>query len=87
MWLTHVRPPYEKGKTHGVPATTLPELKLPSVHHRGVVDTAAAPTQSNTQAAVNNLSKKGRTACAGEKWLGSWEGGKGVPETNPLILI
>ena len=82
MWLTYVLTPYLKGKTHGVPAT-IPELNLPFVHHRGVVDTAAAPTQSNTQAAVNNLSKKGRTACAGEKWLGSWEGGKGDLRQTP----
>ena len=77
MWLTYVLTPYLKGKTHGVPATTLPELNLPSVHHRGVVDTAAAPTQSNTQAAANNLSRKGRTTCRREViGMGGREGGK-----------
>ena len=85
MWLTYVLTPYLKGKTHGVPAT-IPELNLPFVHHRGVVDTAAAPTQSNTQAAVNNLSKKGRTACRREV-VGILGGREGRPETNPLILI
>ena len=94
IWLTYVLTPYLKGKTHGVPATTLPELNLPSVHHRGVVDTAAAPTQSNTQAAVNNLSKKGRTACRREVvgilgGIGRPEGreGRTVPERNPLAII
>ena len=37
-----------------------------------------APTKSNMQAAANNLSRKGRTACRREVvWMGGRKGGKG----------
>ena len=54
MWLTCVVLPEMKGKTHGVPSSTLP---MELVHH------CTAPTRSSTQAAANNLSRKGRTTC------------------------
>jgi hypothetical protein len=61
MWLTYW-PPWVKGNTQGVPFGTFAALEE-SVHHRGVVDTVAAPAQSNTQTAANSLSRKGRTTC------------------------
>ena len=50
--------------------------------------TVAAPTKSNTQAAANNLSRKGRTACRREVVrVGGRKGGKGGACERPLAII